>query len=749
MKALRKKETKFISVLIWSLVAIGAGALLFAACSGGETETIYLPGPEVQVPTPGPEVEVDGPRVTNMKVLRHPYRPSGQGAYVDLSGIMVEVTETDRNGTPKTYVTEDVNEFWTERIMSTYRLKDSDAIKGFPLYHKRGAPGVSATVIVPAVLPLINVTVGGSIPEVHEDDIDIKGDGVVITGVWETAQYIADGAVVTASGGSVYPFNAGALIPFPSGFPSVILDPAQGGVRLYGLTQDRTASGAGITASVATGGSYYLAPVDKIWMVSGAAVKAGTEPQFPRWHELNNIINTAAVPSTSKGWNDLFANSELTVTYYNLVRTTETKTRDINWNHFMAQEELYRMSKGVNVGGNTVTGGSIIFPDMTKGINGDFIKTGVNIYNVTSVTNGGAFIPPGGVGSNGIGGIVQQGASTLSLDTRVVDGVPVGNIIGYLRPRTEWPTEASNAMHIAVRRSGAAGVAGTATPGNALPDWGSTPVATGVIPVGSNQRSRADMSGLLLGRPVFGDIRDPLGTNPRVQFYYFGSLVTVPVPTLTLSSFDFVSRDANNTRPALTIRVSRAPTLVDWDDSNSEVNPYVVGRLIDSWYSVRGTFGTGDNSTTATLPRVMDDAGAQLRSNNANWNVNTENNILNPSRLIPTTPETGTAIAGTVQNWYTLTIPNDEQGNLVLPSQADFNAIQRGERLTFNVRVQFNLATPITGRATDPTYTVNTITTANEARGATANVDPNQRTAYWELPRPLVRTVTVTLVKDF
>jgi len=684
-----------------------------------------------------------------MKVLRHPYRPSGQGAYVDLSGIMVEVTETDRNGTPKTYVTEDVNEFWTERIMSTYSLKDPDAIKGFPLYHKRGAPGVSATVIVPAVLPLISAVVGGRIPVVYEDDIDIKGDGVVITGVWDTTEYNKDAAVVTASGGSVYPFNAGALIPFPSGFPSVILDPAQGGVRLYGLTQDRIASGAGTAASgfVATGGSYYLAPVDKIWMVQSAAVKAGTEPQFPRWHELNDVINSPAVPTNAQGWYNLFANSELTVTYYDLVRPAVTTTRDINWNHYMAQAELYRMSKAVNANGNTVSGGSIIFPDMTKGIDGSPITTGVNIYNGAGSA---AFIPPAG-------SQVRQGTVPGALNARTVDGVPVGNITGYLRPRTEWPIEGNNAMHRAVRVNGSDGDSPfSASPGNIRADWSAAnnatlvPVASGVLPAGSMQRSRADMSGLLLGRPVFGDVRDPLRANaPRVQFYYFGSLVTVPVNPLTISSFEFVSRDANNARPALTIRVSRAPTLADWDSTSSEVNPIVVGNLIDTWYRPRATFGTGDNSTTAELPSVMLNT-TTLNGNAANWNVNTADNILNPSRLIPTTPETGTAIAGTVQNWYTLTIPNDEQGNLVLPSAADFNAIQRGERLTFNVSVQFNLATPITGRVTDPAYTAGSAPTLAQAPNTIGTgFNTNQRIAYWELPRPLVRTVTVTLVKDF
>jgi len=235
---------------------------------------------------------------------------------------------------------------------------------------------VSTSVIVPAILPLVRITVSGQIPVVYEDDINIDAGNVQITGEWENADYIADwNEVVTGQGTTatdpdnpigLYPITSGQAIPFASGFPSLVLDPAQRAVRLYGVTADLGNVTVGGQGTVTPGGgnmqstqyNYLLLSVGKIWMVKSAKVPDGFRPTTVfREDETGVVLSTAASgspvigdPSSTRGTANFWyqemekSNAKLEVTYYNLAAPTEEATRTIEWRDYLAHVSLYKLS---------------------------------------------------------------------------------------------------------------------------------------------------------------------------------------------------------------------------------------------------------------------------------------------------------------------------------------------------------------------------------------------------------------------
>jgi len=91
MKALKEKRVSLRSLFRRSLVILSLLALAFASCSdsGGSDVTSSTP------PGQGPGTTIPAKYVQSMTVLEHPYLPSYEGAYPDLTGLKVLVFWSD------------------------------------------------------------------------------------------------------------------------------------------------------------------------------------------------------------------------------------------------------------------------------------------------------------------------------------------------------------------------------------------------------------------------------------------------------------------------------------------------------------------------------------------------------------------------------------------------------------------------------------------------------------------------------
>ena len=703
MKALKKKEMRLISVLIWGLVAIGAAALFFAGCSGGDTQIEYLPGEPIPGP-PGEVIiqEVPGLRVIGMRVLRQPPYPSGQGGYAELAGSRIELTWQKGEEPSYTQIEDiDFSDFYSERLMTPRKLADDAGYKTIPIYHKKAAYGVSTSVMVPAILPLIRITVSGQINEVYEDDIDINPGTAQIIGEWETSQYLADwntansGAAAVGITGAVplLPSSSSRALPFPTGFPSLVLDPAQQVVRLYGITADLantvTIVDSGLDSIQGDSYNYLTLAVGKIWMVQGAALKAGTGPTRV-W--LETADGTSSGNRNPETWYTIMGNAgaTLTVTYYDLREPRITTTRDITWVDYMRQVELYRLSMTNVVSPNpTASFQAGFYPDMSK------FATGATA-TPSPVTILPAFRASG----------ITQGAD----DNALVDGKPVAAFGGYLRPRTYFPGDRNVAMNIQYPIVATPG----ATAGTTVPNPSPTPApVTGSTDRGAN-------NGFLVGPPVFGDVRDPFGTAPRARFYYFGRLFNVPVNVSRLQGISWEKRGGTG-RIAPLYRTGNNPVPA-WSAAGTQV---AVALALDREIQIKGDYRFGDAATSENMPRILNDAGAAFRL---------------------------AVDSDSATNWYTLQLL-DANGDVASDWNADILALTPGSTttLTQSVRIIYNLQTATTSGAQAPVIAAPAnpfpMKDNNTAKVTWTAGQGTPRMTGWSniLTTPIQRTITLTV----
>jgi len=185
MKALKEKRVSLRSLFRRSLVILSLLALAFASCSdSGGSDT-----PTSQPPTNGPTQTAPVKTVVRLNVIDHPYLPSYEGAYPDLTGLKVQVL-WNNNGV------EEYEYFEGEDALANFMVTPSVALvetpgnsvnkfSTFNLYQIRykgdayyDAKGPAANVYIPAVVAITDYTkaaIAGSIGDIFEDqDFDTK-----------------------------------------------------------------------------------------------------------------------------------------------------------------------------------------------------------------------------------------------------------------------------------------------------------------------------------------------------------------------------------------------------------------------------------------------------------------------------------------------------------------------------------------------------------------------------------------------
>jgi len=457
MKVLQKKR----SVTAVLIILLAALAIAFAACSdGGEGNGNQITDPER--PDPPPTEVVKYEYVDYIEVMKHPTRPSGVGGMVDLEDAEFKLYWVDQNKVRvrEEYVKIDhpdkAKQFYSMRLTTPSYLGEKptdpdiwdddpgddsifdktkfskDADRLIQVFHKQSAPWktVSASVLVPAILPLRAITVVDQLFEYWEDDyyLDLDEQGIIVwadyfveayNANWEGNATDADGAAITTFyRKSTFPqANPRVKMILPNGANlSVKADPVKGEITLMGiitrdffedsdaqlpLTGGGTSNWQGINGdNTATD---VTVNVDRFYKVKD--VKAGINWEDAGWGTPYTDIDTITVAQ----WRSRLdaVKPDLTVTYewangYGVAKTIEPKVR--TWEYFQALELAYR----VNMDSDKSLGvGRTGYPTTTPALSGargglpvemEFsywgkpVKTPIDVYTLRKISVSGTAI---------------------------------------------------------------------------------------------------------------------------------------------------------------------------------------------------------------------------------------------------------------------------------------------------------------------------------------------------------------------
>ena len=183
MKALKEKRVSLRSLFRRSLVILSLLALAFASCSdsGGSDSTPSTPTPS------NPPIEPPAKTVASMRVIEHPYLPSYEGAYPDLTGLKVQIFWSD--GSEPEYVVDTTKFLVYPSVAYVDAGYDNANPRTIDKFSKTGqyliqykldpyynASGPRANVYIPAVVAIVNgdyapteVAIAGKLPYIFED----------------------------------------------------------------------------------------------------------------------------------------------------------------------------------------------------------------------------------------------------------------------------------------------------------------------------------------------------------------------------------------------------------------------------------------------------------------------------------------------------------------------------------------------------------------------------------------------------